>query len=479
MGGIAVRRKWEPLTTEQIGKIHLASLEILNTVGVKVKSERALDLLKEGGAEVDFGDQVARIPSALVEEAVRKAPSSFTLYGRRREYDMKMEDDRVYFGAGGTAIYVIDLDGNRRLATDKDLADTTRLVDALPNVDFTAGLVNPHEIDQDILYPSMWVTLLNSTEKNVLHGIRGAEMTRDIAEMGSLIAGGEQDFRKRPFITCCCNVVSPLQHEKLMIESAIESAIQGIPTTMSPETQSGATGPATLAGTIALFNAEVLSGITIVQLARPGAPILYGCVASVMDMKSCNYAAGAIELGLLSAAATQMAHHYHVPVYATGGMSDSKVSDIQSGYERAMQMIIVALTGANYLHDAAGLLEHSLTFSYEQLVVDDEIIAMVSRVLEGIRVDETTIALDLIKKVGFHNYIAERHTAENFQKEHYLPRLSDRSAWDKWHKKGAKSLNLVAREKAKELLRTHFPEPIDKETNARLAKIVARWKREP
>jgi len=301
-------------------------------------------------------------------------------------------------------------------------------------------------------------------------------MTRDVIKMASLIAGGRDELKKRPIMTCCCNVVSPLQHDQLMIESAMECAEHGIPTTMSPETQAGATGPATLAGTIALLNAEVLSGILIVQLAAPGAPILYGCVASIMDMKSCNYASGAVELGLLSAAATQMAHHYGVPVYATGGMSDSKVPDAQAGYEKALQLIIVALSGSNYLHDAAGLLEFSLTMSYEQLVIDNEIIGMVNRILEGVRVDDTTIALDLIKKVGFNNYITEKHTHDFFKTEQYIPTLSNRDNYEKWSREGSKSVREQAQEKAKRILETHYPEPLDKDVQAEIQKIVNRWK---
>jgi trimethylamine--corrinoid protein Co-methyltransferase len=477
MGGIQVFRKWEPLTSDEIYEIHQASLEILKTVGVKVKSEKALNLLKDAGADIDIKNQTAKIPHYLVEEGVKKAPSTFTLYGRNPKFDMKMTDDRVYLGAGGTGINVLDLDGNRRPALEKDLAEVTRLIDGLPNIDFCIGHVNPSDVPQDILYPSMWVTLLTNTEKNVLHGIRGAEMTRDVFQMGCLIAGGENAFKKRPFITCCCNVVSPLQHDRLMIESAIESAILGIPTTMSPEPQSGATAPATLAGTIALFNAEVLSGITIVELAKPGSPILYGCVASIMDMKTCNYAAGAVELGLFSAAATQMAHYYDLPVYATGGMSDSKIPDAQAGYEKALQMIIVALAGANYIHDAAGMLEFSLTMSYEQLVIDNEIIGMVNRVLRGIQINEETLALDLIKKVGFNNYIKEKHTRDFFRREHYIPELSDRRSWEQWSKNGSKPINVIAREKAKKILETHHPEPIDKDIRVELQKIVEKWRK--
>ena len=473
MGGIRPKSTWKLLTGDEIREIDLASIEILEKVGVNVRSEKALRLLKDAGADVDEHHQIAKIPGSLVQEGVKKAPSNFYLCGRNPKYDMMMGDEHVYLGSGGTALNVLDLDtGERRPSLERDLANMTRLVDGLKNVDFCIGHVTPTDIPSELHFTSMWATLFNNTEKNVLHGIRGAEMAKDIIKMASLIVGGEDNLRKRPILMDCCNVVSPLHHDKLMIEGAMECAEHGIPSAMAPEPAAGATGPATLAGTLVLCNAEALSGILIVQLAAPGAPILYGCVAQIMDMRSANFPGGAVEIGLLSAAATQLAHHYGLPVYATGGISDAKVPDAQAGYEKALQMAIVAMSGANYQHEAAGMLETGLTMSYEQLVIDDEILGMVNRILQGIRVDKVSLAVDLIKKVGFKHYLAEKHTHDFFRTEQYMPTLSNRDNYQKWARQGSRSVREAAREKAKKILETHHPQPIDKDIQAEIQKIV-------
>ena len=237
--------------------------------------------------------------------------------------------------------------------------------------------------------------------------------------------------------------------------------------------QGGTTGPAPLAGQIMLNVAETLAGITLAQQVKPHTPIMWGNVGSISDMRSGLFASGAVELGLINAAMNQMAKFYRLPTYSTGGMSDSKISDAQSGVEKALQISIVALAGGNYIHDAAGLLESCLLTSYEQYVIDNEMLGMVARILEGIRVTPETLSFEAIKQVGPRkNFMGLRHTLNHIRTEHYLPRLFDRSTYETWETRGAKDIREVAREKAREILATHVPAPLPKEVQEALERII-------
>ncbi len=222
-----------------------------------------------------------------------------------------------------------------------------------------------------------------------------------------------------------------------------------------------------------LNTAETLAGITLAQLVQPNAPIMWGNVGSISDMRSGLFASGAVELGLMNAATNQMAKFYGLPTYSTGGMTDSKVSDAQAGVEKSLQSLTVALAGGNYIHDAAGLMESCLLISYEQYVIDNEMLGMVARVLEGIRVTTETLSFEQIKEVGPRgNFMGLRHTLNHIRPEHYLPRLFDRTTYDTWEESGARDIREVAREKAREILDTHQVEPLPVEVQEELQAII-------
>jgi trimethylamine--corrinoid protein Co-methyltransferase len=236
-------------------------------------------------------------------------------------------------------------------------------------------------------------------------------------------------------VTC---VVSPLRLDEHYSRLTIEVAREGIPVVVPAEPLCGATGPVTLAGTLVVQNVDTLAGVMLAQLANRGTPVIYGSVASVADLASMKYLSGAIEMGLLNAAAAQMAQFYRLPYYATAGMTDSKTPDAQAGYESALTNLMVALAGGNFIHDAAGFIEFCMTASYDKLVIDNEIIGLVMRAVDGIKVNEETIALDVIKKVGpGGHYIAQRHTRRHMRNEQYVPQFGDRSDRAEWERKGA------------------------------------------
>jgi trimethylamine--corrinoid protein Co-methyltransferase len=233
----------------------------------------------------------------------------------------------------------------------------------------------------------------------------------------------------------------------------MEAARQGIPVVVPAEPLCGATAPITLAGNLVVQNVDSLAGVMLAQLANPGTPTIYGCISSITDLRDLKYLSGAVEMGLMNAAAAQMAQFYDLPIYVTAGMSDSKVNDAQAGYESAMTNLMVALAGGNVIHDAAGFLEFCLTASYDKLVIDNEIIGMAMRALEGIQVNDETLAFDLIKEVGpGGHFVASRHTRRHMRSELYQPLHSDRQDRESWSHAGGKDARQRATDKARQIL---------------------------
>lgn len=463
------------LTSDELYEIHLATLEILERVGVKVLEQKALRMLREAGAYIDIEEKIARIPQYLVEEAVKKAPSGFTLFGRGSGYKLRLEDKRVYFSMQGTGVNVLDLEtGKRRDSTLMDLENFFRLADALKNIHHTTVTVKPRDVPDAVAHVYELLVGFKNTTKTVDGYTYGEDIAMDTIRMASAVAGGEEELKKRPMLLGFHNPVSPLQHSENLTEGLMVYARYRQPVLIASEAQAGVTAPVTLAGLLTQQNAEILSGIVIAELANPGAPVLYGTVSTVMDMKTGNIALGAVEAGLINVATAQLAHYYGLPSRGTGGTTDSKIPDIQAGFEKALTLMMAALAGINFVYDAAGSLESTLTASYEQAVIDNEVCGMVSRALRGIEISDGTLAIDIIKDVGSGgHYLAQRHTLEYFRKEHYLPTIIiNREKREIWEKAGSKDLWEVAREEAKRILREHQPEPLDRDVEEELKKIV-------
>jgi trimethylamine--corrinoid protein Co-methyltransferase len=312
-----------------------------------------------------------------------------------------------------------------------------------------------------------------NTTKTVDGEVYGQDVAMDGIRMASVVAGGEEELKKRPLLLGFHNPVSPLQLSEKLTEGLMVYAKYKQPILIAPEAQAGATAPVTLAGLLAQQNAEVLSGIVVAELVNPGAPVLYGTVSTIMDMKTGNLAYGAIEAGLINVATAQLAHYYGLPSRGTGGGTESKIPDIQAGFEKAMTLMMAALAGINFIYNAAGTLESTLTASYEQTVIDNEICGMVSRALRGVEISDETLAIDVIEDVGpGGQYLDQRHTLEYLRKEHYLPMIVSRERMERWERAGSKDLREVAREEAKRILKEHRPEPLDRGVEEDLKKIV-------
>ena len=462
------------LNQKEIEEIHQRALDVLQEVGCFFEHEEALAIFESLGAVVDHSTGIVKIPRDRVEAAVRQCPSSMLLGARNPSQDIHAEGDRVYFGPGTLPIKVRDLEtGQIRRGTYKDCEDFARLIDALEFIHFFKGMIMPGDVNPKVPELYMAEAAFNNTTKQISQTPFSAKGAVDLCRMGMAVAGGEKAFQMRPMILVNMLAVSPLQWSRENVGAILALARMGCPMIVGSEPQGGTTGPAPLAGLIVLNVAETLAGITLAQHVRANCPIMWGFVGSISDMRSGLFASGAAELGLLNAAMNQMAKFYRLPTYSTGGMSDSKVSDAQSGVEKGLQILTVALAGGNYIHDAAGLLESCLLTSYEQYVIDNEMLGMVARILEGIRVTPKTLSLEAIKEVGPRkNFMGLHHTLDHIRPEHYLPRLFDRSTFDTWEARGGKDIRDVAREKAREILATHTPEPLPKEVREELKAII-------
>lgn len=464
----------EILSYDDIYSIHTATMEILESVGVRILEPTALNLLREAGAVIEEREQVARIPEYLVKEALNKAPSRITLYGRGGKHKLRLEGYNVYFSMEGSSVFVLDLEtGKRRDSTYKDLELFFRLADALENVHHASVTVVPKDVPDPIAHVYETYAGFKNTTKTIDGYTFGSKVAMDTIRMASIVADGEEELIKRPMLLGFHNPVSPLQHSRELTEGLMIYARYKQPVIIAPECQAGATAPATLAGLLVQQNAEILSGIVIAELTSPGAPVLYGTVSTIMDMKTGSLAYGAVEAALINVATAQLARFYGLPSRGTGGGTESKIPDIQAGLEKAITLLMAAMAGINFIYVAAGALESTLTASYEQAVIDNELCGMVIRALRGMHVDEETLAVDVIRNVGpGGHYLTHRHTLRHIKLEHYIPMLLNRQTREVWEKHGSRDLREVAREKAKEILRMHQPEPLDPDVEKRLKNFI-------
>jgi trimethylamine--corrinoid protein Co-methyltransferase len=301
--------------------------------------------------------------------------------------------------------------------------------------------------------------------------------------MASMIAGGEEALIRRPFISFVTSwMISPLHFATETTRVLLEVTQHKIPVALSSAPMAGSTSPVTLAGSLAQVHAEQLSGIVLTQLAHPGSPVLYGAIPSMADFKGMTYVGGGIEFGLMNAAISQMAQFLRVPNYNSAGLTDSKIPDIQAGYEKAYSICLCVLAGSNYIHHAAGMLESMRAIAYEQYVIDDEIIGMALRLLRGIEVDDETLGLEPLREVGpSGNFLSSMHTVKFMRQEYFRQKVGDRQAREAWEKQGALDGRERARQKAKEILKTHAPRPLDPRTDRAIRERfdIRLQKREP
>jgi len=476
--------QYKPLSSDQVETLHSAALSILEKTGMTFEPglEDVAELLGSNGAALDMEKRIIKFSPEMIADAVSKAPEKVTLYGRKEENDLCLTEDRVHMGTGGAAIKIIDPDtGAIRPTTLKDLEMVSRLVDRLKNIHFLVRPCIPTDIDKGDYDINMYYACLSATAKHVMSGVNNEKGLADVINMASLIAGGKEKLKAKPFISVITSfAISPLklctQSTRIMREAVKDE----IPVALSCAPMAGSTSPLTMAGTLAQLHAEQLAGIAICQFTNPGAPILYGGIPGMANLKTMGYLGGAVECGMMNAAVHQLSDYVKIPNYNSSGLTDSKVSDGQAGYEKAFTTLLAAMGGSNYTHHAAGMLESMLTIAHEQFVIDDEIIGNSCKVLKGINCDEEHLALDVIEEVGAGgNFMMSPHTMEHLYDEYYMGNgVTDQKSRSGWEKDGSPDISERARKIAKSILdepaESYISEDIDEEIRKRFNIILNR-----
>jgi len=460
------------LGESEIERIHHASLKILEEEGVLIHEHDFLKFLDNAGATVDYDRKRAKMPSALVDECMKKTPKRITCYARDPRLDVTFGGGQIYAHPTGGTVNVLDLDsGKARPATFEDVENLTRVVDALPNVHTQVMITNPSDVPERLRDIYAVDALLRNTGKNFDVSPYSDDSFSYIVNMIKAVQG-EEELRKKPIMTISVSPTSPLQFSTEVTKILARATKYNLPIAMLPCPVAGATSPVTLAGTLVQQNAEMLAGITMVQLLNSGNPVQYSPRCIPLDMRT-GQACYGIEATMMNVGCVQLAKYYSLPCDVYGLDTDSKMLDEQAGIERAMGGLLPALAGADSL-SGAGCLESGMTTSYEQLVIDDEIFAMVFRAVKGVSINEETLAVDVIARVlrESSNFLEQKHTLSYFRGEHFRPTLASREARARWERMGSKSLVETAREKVKKMLAEHEPMQLDEDAKKEVEKIV-------
>lgn len=447
------------LNREQALAIHGAALEILEKTGFKMEHPGALEMLADKGCKISDGDWV-RMPPHLVEEALKTAPKQISLYDQKDAKAMDLTGENSFYGTGSDATFTQDVEtGERRRAVLKDVSNFATLVDGLENIDFAMSMSNPEDAPIDDIYVYVFAEMLRNTNKPIVFI---ADSGRDIAkihEMACLVVGGEEELQRKPFILNYSEAISPLLFPENVMEKLIFCAQKKIPLCLPSGSNAGGGAPVTLAGAMALGIAENLAGLVVHQLAGKGSPFLFGPNVSAMDMKSSVVCYGCPEWSLTQAALADMRDEiYGLPIWAFAGASDAKVMDAQAGAEAMFSIITAMLSRANLIHDV-GFLEYGSTSSLEMITMANELIAMSRFYVQGIPVNDGTLALKAIERVGRGGpgsiFLMDDHTYDHFMEALFLPKLLDRSRYDAWENEGAMDLYKRCNMEAKRILSEH------------------------
>jgi trimethylamine--corrinoid protein Co-methyltransferase len=473
---IRPRLRWSVLAAADVERLEAAILRTLAEVGVRFPLARALDALERGGCRVDRASRVARLPEAVVRAALRAAPKAPLLAARDPRCDIVLDGTACHLSNDGCGVRVMDPDSSElRPSTKSDVAASARFVDAVPQVSFYWGPVVTAEDVPLATRPfhELEAVFANTSKHFQAVDVVGEGMTRRAVEMAQAVAGGAAALRRRPVMSLIACPIDPLSNEAVSLEAALVCAEAGVPVGFLSLTLACASAPATMAGNLVVNMAAVLAGIVLLQLAHPGAPVFLAGAPSVMDLKTGGYTGGSPEDYLLAAAATQLAHFYGLPMAMGTMATGAKEPDWQAAVDDSLSTFASVMTVADMMN-GTGLLNGSKVLSYPHLVMECEIYGIVQKVAEGIVVDDETLALEVIKRIGPNGtYLAEKHTRRHM-KDIWRPTVWDRSTYEQWLAAGKAGALENATAVAQDILEHHRPQPLPDDVRAELARIVAR-----
>jgi len=437
---------------EQLKDIHEGALEVLKNTGCELHHEEAVSLLKDAGASVE-GMRVFITPE-MAEAALKTAPSGVMIYDRNGEPAMDLSGRNAYFGTGSDCIYLRDSFTNeRRVFTERDMIDAVRLSEALPNIDFLMSMGMISGAKPEYQCQLQYANMLKYSKKPQVVIAVSRKCLDDVVELASAVApGGREELKKKPRFVLYTEPTSPLVHSFEAIDKLIYAAENLVPTNYAPGMMAGATGPVTPAGAVTLAAAETLFGLVIHQLTRPGAPFIFGAGMSNIDMSSLQPSYASPEAMMTQAGLCELGRDlYRLPTWGFAGCCASKLADTQAINEASTYIFMAGLTGTNLNHDL-GYLEFGLTFSFDLLVMTDESVGQLRRIMDGIPVSRESMAIDAIKEVGpGGHFLSCDHTLDHYR-ENWIPGVSDRNTFDRWTELGATTMEDRCKAKVRMIL---------------------------
>jgi trimethylamine--corrinoid protein Co-methyltransferase len=464
--------KLEVLTTEEAQKIHDAALWIIEHVGVRFPSKRALEIWAASGAEVDHEKKIVRARPQLIEEALKKCPPTYPLAARDPQQDLSLDGNHVYLGTDGCGVEVIDIETRqKRTSRLRDVQEIARLADATEEVAFHWVPVSAQDtpVESRGLHEvkAVWE---NSTKHVQTESIYNETEAKAAIEMAAILAGGREKLRQRPVLSLMQCTAPPLGHDGGSLDAALLAAEVGIPTGFMTMTACMTTGPATMAGTLAVGNAEVIAATALLQLAYPGAPVFYAAAQTASDPRTGAYTGGGPEDFLFGAATNALADFYNIPLSMGSFATGAKEPNWQAGLEGALSTFMASVVMSDMLL-GCGFLHGSRIWSYAEMMMDCEIFSIIHKMMQGIVVNEETLALETIASVGpGGHFLAQKHTRQHMR-DIFLPQFLDRRPYSEWEAKKDDARDW-ALAKAAKILKEHRPDPLDEKIVREFDRII-------
>ena len=460
--------RYQPLSESDIDRIHNAVLDALETIGLANASPSQIELLTAAGAFIDSKGRL-RFPRALVEDTIETAGRNIVLCGQDERHDLEITKERVYFGTAGAAVHLVDAErGDYRDSTLSELYNAARIVDQMDHIHFfqrsmvPRDLEDPREMDFNTCY-----ACVQGTTKHVGTSFVVPEHADQSIDMLEMIAGGQQQWEQRPFVSLsCCFVVPPMRFAEDACRVLETCVRRGMPILLLAAGQAGATSPAALAGSVVQEVSEVLAGVVYINQIRPGHPAIFGTWPFVSDLRTGAMSGGSGEQAVLMAACGQMGRYYDLPTGIAAGMADAKLPDVQSGYEKAYTNVLAGHSGANLVYEAAGMQASLLGCCLESYIVDNDMLGAINRTVRGIEVNDETLSLEAMREVcidGPSHYLGHDQTLALMECDYVYPDVGNRQSPKEWKESDRPDILEAASRKTREILASHFPSHISEE----------------
>jgi trimethylamine--corrinoid protein Co-methyltransferase len=464
--------KLDVLSKEDVQKIHEATLHIIENVGVRFPSKRALKIWEDVGAGVDHEKKIVKVKPYLIEDALKHAPPAYTLAARDPQQDLPLDGNHVCLGTDGCGVEIIDINtGVKRTTELQDVRDIARVADATEEVAFHWVPVSAQDTPVEARglheIKAVWE---NSTKHVQTESIYNVDEAKAAVEMAEILAGGKEELRKRPVLSMMQCTAPPLGHDGGSLDAALIAAEAGIPTGFMTMTACMTTGPATMAGTLAVGNAEVIAATALLQLAYPGAPVFYAAAQTASDPRTGVYTGGGPEDFLFGAATNVLADFYNLPLSMGSFATGAKEPNWQAGLEGSLSTFMASVVMSDMLL-GCGFLHGSRIWSYAEMMMDCEIFSIIEKMMHGIEVNAETLALDAVAAVGpGGHYLAQKHT-RNHMREIFMPKFLDRRPYTQWEEKGDDARDWAVH-KARKILKEHQPDPLEEKISKEFDRII-------